>query len=161
MGAREFTDADERTRRVKRVEAVGRAIHGDSWHAPFAVTLNRAIGDTKLTRARVAQWMLSGPGAKPVPAWVDAALPELAARAACMLRIEADVLDDLFADDRDGGAPPTSGEPESEAEDDAPLDPEAAAARRAELKRLDDEGFDYDGFVNAVVEAGPWQPPPR
>ncbi len=161
MGAREFTDADERARRVRRVEALGRAIHGDSWHAPFAETLNEAIGDTKLTRARVAQWMLTGAGAKPVPAWVAAALPALATRAAADLRAEADALDALFADDGDEGAPPASGEPEPEAEDDVPLDPAAAAARRAAMKAIDDAGFDYEGFVNSVVEAGPWLPPPR
>lgn len=147
MGAREFTDADERARRVRRVEAVGRAIHGDSWHAPFAETLNEAIGDTKLTRARVAQWMLSSPGAKPVPAWVAAALPGLAAKAAADLRAEADALDALFADDGGEGAPPASGEPEQV--QDASQDPGAAA-----LAAADDE-FDEDAFIQAVLERGP------
>ncbi len=162
MGAREMTTPEERARRVRRVIAVGEGLHGDTWTGDLARTLNDALqgtGATELTRTRVAQWMLDGANAKPVPAWVDAALPELARKAREVLQERIARIDALFADEGDEGAPPASGEPEPE--EDVPLDPAAAAARRAEMKAIDDAGFDYEGFLAAVVEAGPWLPPPR
>ncbi len=130
--------------------------NGDSWQAPLAVTLNKELGEgSNLTRARVAQWVIAGAGAKPVPAWVAAVLPELARRAAADLRDEADALDELFADDGEG-APPAPGEPGEPA---PPQDPGAQAVA------VPDEEFDaqFDRWITAVMEAGPTprQPEPE
>lgn len=149
MGAREMTTPEERARRVARVRAVGEGLHGDTWTGDLARTLNDVLqntGATELTRTRVAQWMLDGPSAKPVPAWIDAALPGLAQKAREALQEKIARIDALFAEDG-SGAPPASGEPESE--QDAPQDPGAAA-----LAAADDE-FDEDAFLQAVLERGP------
>lgn len=149
MGAREFTDAEERARRVALVEAVGLRAFGGSWQTPLAEALSAATGRA-LGRSRVAQWMLST-DPKPVPAWVLDALPAIARDGAARLRVAADELDALFADD---GAPPAAqGEPEAEGE--APLESGPADAQAA--APADDEEFDMDAFVEQFAHVRPSQ----
>lgn len=142
MGTREFTDTEERARRVALVQAVGERVYGGSWQTPLAEALSTATG-RPLGRARVAQWVLAD-GAKPVPSWVVDALPGIARDGAARLRRHADELDALFAEGG-AGAPPAQGEP------DAPGEPslESGPAAAAEAAQADD-GSDFD--VDALVE---------
>lgn len=130
MGAREFTEANERTRRRDLVRAVGDAVFGKrlgrdsddgtpktAWHTDLANAIEAATGRA-LSRSRVAQWLLTTDDAKPVPSWVVEALPAIARSAAADLRARAAQLDALAAED---GAPPApQGEPEPEAEGETP-----------------------------------------
>ncbi|ACS43951.1 hypothetical protein [Methylorubrum extorquens] len=149
MGAREFTDAEERARRVSLVQAVGERVYGGSWQTPLADALSAATG-RPLGRARVAQWMLAD-GAKPVPAWVLDALPAIAREGAARLRRHADELDSLFAEGG-AGAPPDSSEPEAAEETPLESGPTAAAG---------DEEFDVDAFVEANAHIRPSRPAPE
>ena len=155
MGAREFTDSEERARRVALVQAVGERVYGGSWQTPLADALSAATG-RPLGRARVAQWVLAD-GAKPVPAWVLDALPAIARDGAARLRRHADELDILLAD---GGAsaPPTQGEPDAPGE--APLESGPVAA--AEAAPYDDgTDFDIDGLVEAFADKRLPRPAPE
>jgi len=163
MGTREFTTAEERTRRRELVRRIGDAAFGKQlgrgsdegepktvWHAEFAraieVATGRAIG-----RPRVAQWLLAGPDAKPVPAWVVDALPAIARAAAADLRRRAEELDALEAE---SGAPPVQGEPEGHEEPALESGPTASAEDAPY-----DDGSDFD--VDALVERFAHVRPPR
>ncbi|CAX22083.1 protein of unknown function [Methylorubrum extorquens DM4] len=149
MGTREFTDAEERARRVALVQAVGERVYGGSWQTPLAEALSAATG-RPLGRARVAQWMLAD-GAKPVPAWALDALPAIARDGAARLRRHADELDALFAEGG-AGAPPAQSEPDAAEEPPFESGPAAAA---------DDDDFDVDAFVEANAHLRPARPAPE
>lgn len=143
MGTREFTDAEERARRVALVQAVGERVYGGSWQTPIAEALSAATG-RPLGRARVAQWVLAD-GAKPVPAWVLDALPGIAQDGAARLRKAADELDALFAEGG-AGAPPAQGEPDAPEEPPLESGPAASGA---------EEDFDTAGFLEQVLSEPP------
>ena len=155
MGTREFTTEDERKTRRERVERIGLLAFGGSWQTPLAAALG-------LPRARVAQWMLvpdetkvKNLPAKPIPMWVMDALPAIAREAAARLRVNADELDALAAED---GAPPApQGEPDAEGE--APQESGPAAAEAAVAN--DDDEFDLDAFVQAYGHVRLSQPDPE
>ncbi|HEV2545316.1 MAG TPA: hypothetical protein VGU70_21420 [Methylobacterium sp.] len=146
MGAREFTDADERTRRRDRVYRIGEAAFGAerNWHADMAKAIEVATGRT-IGRARIAQWFLTTADVKPVPAWVVEALPAIAAAAAADLRARAAALDTEIAVE-DGGAPPAQGEPDAPEEPSLESGPAAAA---------DGDEFDTAGFLEQVLSEPP------
>lgn len=142
MGAREFTDGDERLRRMKLVGAVGSRVYGPMWQTPLAEAIAKATGRS-FGRARVSQWFQETTP-KPVPMWAMDLLPGIAREGAARLRVAADELDAMFPE---GGAPPEAqGEPEA---GDPPQEsgPTAAAAEEAE--------FDLDAFVEQVLAVGP------
>lgn len=146
MGAREFTDDTERTRRRDHVRAVGEAAFGKrrNWHPDMAEAI-KAVTGRELGRARIAQWFPLTADAKPVPAWVMAALPEIAAAAAADLRERAIVLDAEVVNMEDGGTPPAQGEP------DAPGEPPLESGPAAAAEAAYDDGSDFD--MDALVEA--------
>lgn len=159
MGAREFTDETERTRRRDHVRAVGEAAFGKrrNWHPDMAEAIKVATG-RELGRARIAQWFLLTADAKPVPAWVMAALPEIAAAAAADLRERAGALDAEIAEMEAGGAPPAQGEP------DAPEEPplESGPAAAAEAAPYDDgTSFDLDALVERFADKRLPRPAPE
>lgn len=148
MGTREFTTETERQTRRDRVAKVGELAFGGSWQTPLAAALG-------LPRARVAQWMLvpdeakeRNVPAKPVPAWVMAALPAIARAGAARLRKAADELDALAAED---GAPPApQGEPQADGET-----PQESGPAAAEAADDDAPEIDLDAFVTAVCSEPP------
>ncbi|MCY1645006.1 hypothetical protein [Methylorubrum sp. SL192] len=155
MGTREFTDGEERARRVALVQAVGERVYGGSWQTPLADALSAATGRS-LGRARVAQWMLAD-GAKPVPGWVVDALPSIARDGAARLRRHADELDALFAEGG-AGAPPAEDEPDAAGE--PPL--ESGTEATAEAAPYDDgSDFDVDAFVEKFAHVRPASPEPE
>lgn len=147
MGAREFTDGDERLRRMEAVAAVGSRVYGPMWQTPLAEAISAATGRS-FGRARVSQWFQETTP-KPVPAWVLEILPAIAREGAARLRVAADELDAMFPA---GGAPPgAQGEPEADGEPPQESGPPAAEASP-------DVEFDLDGFMDRVLEAGPSGP---
>lgn len=166
MGTREFTSRDERTRRRELVRRIGDAAFGRQlgrgsdegepktvWHAEFARAIEAATGRA-IGRPRVAQWLLAGDDAKPVPSWVVDALPAIAHAAAADLRRRAEELDALEAE---SGAPPAQGEP------DAPEEPaqESGPAAAAALPYDDGSDFDMDAFVEKFADKRLPRPTPE
>lgn len=159
MGAREFTTEGERKRRRDHVQAIGDAAFGKrrSWHPDMAEAIESATGRA-IGRARIAQWFLTTADAKPVPAWVMASLPEIAAAAAADLRERAVALDAEVAEMESGGAPPAQGEP------DAPGEPaqESGPAAAAKAAPYDDgSDFDMDGFIERFADKRLPRPAPE
>lgn len=172
MGTREFTDEAERTRRRELVRRVGDAAfgrrigresdepgHKGTWHADLARAIAQATG-REIGRARVAQWLLTGDDAKPVPGWVVAALPSIVAAATAELRARADELDALAAEVGDpsapGGGPDAAGDPLGES---GPAAAQAGAINDDEIvfdaapSSLGDDGeFDVSRFVDNFVQ---------
>lgn len=159
MGAREITDENERKRRRDHVRAVGEAAFGKrrNWHPDLAEAIEAATGRA-LGRARIAQWFLTTADVKPVPLWVVAALPGIAAAAAADLRERAVALDAEVAEMESGGAPPAQGEPETAGEPAQESGP-AAAAKAAPYD--DGSDFDMDGFIERFADKRLPRPAPE
>ncbi len=108
MGAREFTDGDERLRRMKLVGAVGSRVYGPMWQTPLAEAIAKATGRSFGRPGSRSGSRRRPPSPCPCGPWISCpGSPERGRPAAR----GADELDAMFPE---GGAPPEAqGEPEA------------------------------------------------